>query len=222
LETKLRSKYFEHAFLPKLDIPRVEVDGKRYYQTPSGEKYRSVTTVLSELSKEGIAKWRKSVGEEQANKISGMASRRGTKLHNMMEDYIGNVEDFALNKMPTTTSLFMDLQPIVDLNIGKVYGIEYPLYSDRLRAAGTSDLICEYNGKPTILDYKTANKPKQKKWINNYFIQSTAYALMVKERYDLDIEQIVIMIAVDNDQPQVFVEDPNDFVKETIHVFDTY
>jgi genome maintenance exonuclease 1 len=124
--------------------------------------------------------------------------------------------------MPTTTALFLDLQPIVDLNVQEVYGIEYPLYSDRLRAAGTSDLICLYNGKPTILDYKTANKPKQEKWINNYFIQSTAYSIMVKERYDIDIEQIVIMIAVDNDQPQVFVKDPNDFISETTRIFDTY
>jgi genome maintenance exonuclease 1 len=218
----LRSKYFEHKLLPKIEIPRKEIDGKRHYVTPNGDAYRSVTTILSELSKEGIAKWREKVGEEQANKISGKASRRGTKLHNMMEDYVGNIEDFALNKMPTTTALFLDLQPIVDLNVQEVYGIEYPLYSDRLRAAGTSDLICLYDGKPTILDYKTANKPKQEKWINNYFIQSTAYSIMVKERYDIDIEQIVIMIAVDNDQPQVFVKDPNDFISETIHIFDTY
>ena len=218
----MRTKYFEHKPLPKLSIPREERDGKRYYVTPNGDAYRSVTTILSELSKEGIAKWRKEVGEEQANKISGMASRRGTKLHSMMEDYIGNVEDFALNKMPTTTALFLDLQPIVDLHVQEVYGIEYPLYSDRLRAAGTSDLICMYDGKPTILDYKTANKPKQEKWITNYFIQSTAYSMMVKERYDLDIEQIVIMIAVDNDLPQIFVKDPSEFIAETVRIFDTY
>ena len=218
----MRTKYFEHKPLPKIEIPRKEIDGKRYYVTPNGDAYRSVTTILSELSKEGIAKWREKVGHEEANRISSKASTRGTKLHNMMEDYVGNVEDFALNKMPTTTALFLDLQPIVDLNVQEVYGIEYPLYSDRLRAAGTSDLICLYDGKPTILDYKTANKPKQEKWINNYFIQSTAYAMMVKERYDIDIEQIVIMIAVDHDQPQVFVKDPNDFISETTRIFDTY
>ena len=132
------------------------------------------------------------------------------------------VEDFALNKMPTTTSLFLDIQPFVDSNLEEVYGIEYPLYSDRLRAAGTSDLICKYAGKPTVLDYKTSSKRKKEEWIENYFIQSTAYALMVKERYDLDIEQIVIMIAVEGDNPQVFVKDPSDYVKKTISIFDTY
>ncbi len=218
----MRNKYFDHKPLPKLEIPRQEIDGKRYYVTPNGDKYRSVTTILSELSKEGIAKWRKSIGEEKANEISGKASRRGTKLHTMMEDYVANVEDFALDKMPTTTSLFLDIQPFVDKNVETVYGIEYPLYSDRLRAAGTSDLICMYNGIPTILDYKTSGKPKKEQWIDNYFIQSTAYALMVKERYDLDIEQIVILIAVDGDLPQVFVKDPKDYVKRTIEVFDTY
>jgi hypothetical protein len=218
----LRTKHFTHKPFPKIEIPRKEIDGKRYYVTPGGDHYRSVTTVLSALSKEGIDKWRDKIGHEEANRISNKASTRGTKLHNMMEDYVGNVEDFALNKMPSTTSLFLDLQPYVDNNVEEVYGIEYPLYSDRLKAAGTSDLICMYNGKPTILDYKTANKPKQEKWIKNYFIQSTAYSMMVKERYDFDIEQIVIMIAVDNDNPQIFVKDPNEFVKETIHIFDTY
>lgn len=218
----MRTKYFTHKPLPKIEIPRKEIDGKRYYITPSGDRYRSVTTILSQLSKDGIDKWRKKIGEAEANKISTRASNRGTKLHTMMEDYVGNVEDFALNKMPITTSMFLDIQPYVDLNLEEVYGIEYPLYSDRLKAAGTSDLICKYAGKPTILDYKTSSKAKKEEWIENYFIQSTAYALMVKERYDLDIEQIVIMIAVEGDNPQVFVRDPNDYVKKTISIFDTY
>jgi hypothetical protein len=216
----VRTKYFEHNLLPRLEIPRVEVDGKRYYVTPNGDRYRSVTTILSKLSAEGISKWRSKVGEQEANRIASKASNRGTKLHTMMEDYIGNSEDFALNKMPTTTSLFLDLQPFVDKYVDEVYGIEYPLYSDRLRAAGTSDLICKYNGKVTVLDYKTANKPKREEWIQNYFIQSTAYALMVKERYDLDVEQIVIMIAVDNDSPQVYVKDPSEYTKSCINIFD--
>ncbi len=216
----MRTKYFEHNLLPRLEIPRVEVDGKRYYVTPNGDRYRSVTTILSKLSAEGISKWRSKVGEQEANRIASKASNRGTKLHTMMEDYIGNSEDFALNKMPTTTSLFLDLQPFVDKYVDEVYGIEYPLYSDRLRAAGTSDLICKYNGKVTVLDYKTANKPKREEWIQNYFIQSTAYALMVKERYDLDVEQIVIMIAVDNDSPQVYVKDPSEYTKSCINIFD--
>ena len=218
----MRNKYFTHKPLARLELPRTEIDGKRYYVTPNGDKYRSVTTILSQLSKDGIQKWRNQVGEAEANRISNKASTRGTKLHTMMEDYVANVEDFALDKMPTTTSLFLDIQPYVDTNVEEVYGIEYSLYSDRLRAAGTSDLICKYNGKNTILDYKTSGKLKKESWIENYFIQSTAYALMCKERYDIDIEQIVILIAVDGDLPQVFVKDPNDYVKRTIEVFDTY
>lgn len=218
----MRTKYFDHKPLPKIEIPRKEIDGKRYYVTPNGDQYRSVTTILSQLTQEAIQKWRNRVGEQEATKISTSASRRGTKLHTMMEDYVGNVEDFALNKMPITTSLFLDIQPFVDSNLEEVYGIEYPLYSDRLRAAGTSDLICKYAGKTTILDYKTSSKQKKEEWIENYFIQSTAYSLMVKERYDMDVEQIVIMIAVEGDTPQVFVKDPSDYVKKTIDIFDTY
>ena len=218
----MRTRYFTHKPFPKIEIPRQEVDGKRYYVTPTGERYRSVTTILSQLTKDAIQEWRDRVGEEEATKISTKASNRGTKLHTMMEDYVGNVEDFALNKLPTTTSLFLDIQPFVDSNLEEVYGIEYPLYSDRLKAAGTSDLICMYAGKPTVLDYKTSSKRKKEEWIENYFIQSTAYSLMVKERYDFDIEQIVIMIAVEGDSPQVFVKDPSEYVKKTISIFDTY
>ena len=147
----MRNKYFEHKPLPRLEIPRTEIDGKRYYVTPNGDKYRSVTTILSHLSKDGIQKWRNKIGEEEANKISTKASTRGTKLHTMMEDYVANIEDFALNKMPTTTSLFLDIQPYVDNNLEEVYGIEYPLYSDRLRAAGTTDLICKYKDRKSVV-----------------------------------------------------------------------
>ena len=218
----MRTKYFEHKPLPRIEIPRVEVDGKRYYVTPNGDQYRSVTTVLGNLPKEGLDRWREKVGEEEATRVMNKAAKRGTKLHNMMEDYVGNLEDFALGRMPSTISLFLDIQPFVDEHVSEVYGIEYPLFSDQLRAAGTSDLICVYDGKPTVLDYKTSNKKKRPEWIQNYFIQSTAYSLMVKERYDIDIEQIVIMIAVDEDKPQVFVRDPNEFAEETIHIFNNY
>ncbi|NDC22846.1 MAG: hypothetical protein EBZ49_01770 [Proteobacteria bacterium] len=218
----MRNKYFVHKPLPRLEIPRVEENGKRYYVTPNGDRYRSVTTILSQLSKQGIEEWRVRIGEEEATKITTKAATRGTKLHTMMEDYVANDEDFALNKMPTTTSLFLDIQPYVDKNVDEVYGIEYPLFSDRLRAAGTSDLICKYDGRVTILDYKTSSKRKRESWIENYFVQSTAYAIMVKERYDLDVEQIVILIAVADDLPQVFVKDPNEFASRTIEIFDTY
>lgn len=218
----LRTKYFEHNLLPRYEVPRVEIDGMRYYQTPTGEKYRSVTTVLSNLPKEGLDKWKERVGEEEAQRVMNKAAKRGTKVHTIMEDYVGNVEDFTLGKMPTTIALFLDLQPFVDEHVDTVYGIEYPLFSHRLKAAGTSDLICSYNGKKTILDYKTSNKKKKTEWITNYFIQSTAYAIMTKEVYDMDIEQIVIMIAVDNDKPQVFVRDPREFYEETHYVFDNY
>ena len=218
----MRNKYFVHKPLPRLEIPRVEEDGKRYYVTPNGDRYRSVTTILSQLSKQGIEEWRARIGEEEATKITTKAATRGTKLHTMMEDYVANDEDFALNKMPTTTSLFLDIQPYVDKNVDEVYGIEYPLFSDRLRAAGTSDLICKYDGRVTILDYKTSSKRKRESWIENYFVQSTAYAMMVKERYDLDVEQIVILIAVADDLPQVFVKDPNEFASRTIEIFNTY
>jgi genome maintenance exonuclease 1 len=218
----MRNKYFTHNLLPRIDVPRIEIDGKRFYQTPTGEKYRSVTTVLSNLPKEGLDRWRARVGEEEAQRVMNKAAKRGTKVHTIMEDYVNNLEDFALGKMPTTISLFLDIQPFIDKSVDEVFGIEYPLYSHTLKSAGTSDLICRYDGKLTILDYKTSNKQKKEEWIENYFVQSTAYAIMVEEIYGMKIEQIVIMIAVDDDKPQVFIRDPEDFRKRTIEIFNTY
>ena len=193
-------------------LPTENVDGKRYYVTPTGEKYPSVTSVTGLLSRDGIKKWRKRVGAETANKISTQAARHGTSAHQLFEDYIknDNFEEKFKGAMPTTQQAFISLEK--ELNqIGTVHALEAPLYSHKLQLAGRVDCIAEYfDDKISIIDFKTSRKPKERKWIQNYFIQETAYAKMFEELTGKTIHAIITMIAVSNGSSQLFIEQPSD------------
>ena len=192
-------------------LPTENIDGKRYYVTPTGEKYPSVTSVTGLLSRKGIQEWRKRVGEKTANKISTQAAGHGTKVHQLFEDYIknDNFEEKFKGAMPTTQQAFISVEK--ELNqIGTVHGLESPLYSHKLQLAGRVDCIAEWDGKLSVIDFKTSAKPKQEKWIQNYFIQETAYAKMFEELTGKTIETIVTLIAVSDGTSQLFVEQPSD------------
>ena len=192
-------------------LPTENIDGKRYYITPTGEKYPSVTSVTGLLNRDGIKKWRKRVGEKTANKISTQAARHGTSAHQLFEDYIrnDNFEEKFKGAMPTTQQAFISLEK--ELNqIGIVHGLESPLYSHNLQLAGRVDCIAEYDGKLSVIDFKTSAKPKKEEWIQNYFIQETAYAKMFEELTGEIIHTIITMIAVGNGSSQLFIEQPSD------------
>lgn len=189
--------------------------GKRHYVTPSGNVYPSVTTITGLYNKSSIMEWRKRIGEEQANKISTQAANRGTKLHKVCEDFLNN--NLSLEKeMPTTIHLFRSIQPILEKSIGNIYSIEVPLYSDHLRVAGRVDCIAEFEGKPSVIDFKSSSKPKSEDYIINYFMQTAAYAVMFEERTGIPIPRLAIIIAVENDYPQVFVKKRDTYIGEFI------
>ena len=192
-------------------LPTENINGKRYYITPTGEKYPSVTSVTGLLNKESIKKWRKRVGEKKANKISTQAARHGTSAHQLFEDYIknDNFEEKFKSAMPTTQQAFISLEK--ELNkIGTVHALEAPLYSHELQMAGRVDCIAEYFGdKISIIDFKTSAKPKRREWIENYFIQETAYAKMFEELTGKKVHSIITMIAVNNGSSQLFIEEPS-------------
>ena len=199
-------KTFEILDYDFQSLPTENIDGKRYYITPTGEKYPSVTSVTGLLNKEAIKKWRKRVGEKQANKISTQAARHGTSAHQLFEDYIrnDNFEEKFKGAMPTTQQAFISLEK--ELNqIGIVHGLESPLYSHNLQLAGRVDCIAEYDGKLSVIDFKTSAKPKKEEWIQNYFIQETAYAKMFEELTGETIHTIITMIAVGNGSSQLFL-----------------
>jgi len=193
----------------------------RHYVDPEGNQYPSITTVLSILSREAIQKWRERVGEEEANRISRVASSRGTKIHNIIEKYIANDPEYLQGEMPHNIQTFKDIQPIVDQNLSKVYSIEAPLYSKHLGVAGRVDCVGVWNGKDSIIDWKTSRKEKKKEWISNYFMQAAAYAIMWEERTGMPIKQLVVAIAGDTG-PQVFIEDRDNWTAELINTISEY
>ena len=185
-------------------------NGKRFYATPAGELYPSITSILGEFSKASILEWRKRVGETEANKISGKASRRGTRLHSVCEKYIQNEDGFLAGELPHIVELFKTIEPFLD-RIDNVHGVELGLYSDHFGVAGRTDLIAEFDGKLSVIDYKTSNRTKKKEWCESYFAQGSFYAIAYEELTQIPVSQVVIVIAVDNDQPQLFVEKRNDW-----------
>lgn len=209
-------KTFNHLNTTTLcKLERSEYNGKRYYVSPTGRRLPSVTTFLSHFKGDSIAKWRAKVGEEEANKISARAGRRGTKFHSLMESYIGNEKGF-LNEtvMPDMKLAFNNMLPTLD-RIDNVHFLETMLYSETLGLAGQVDCIAEFDGVPSVIDFKTSLKIKKEEWILGYFEQCTCYSLMYEEMTGIKARQIVVLISVDHEpEPQVFVKDRNDYMPE--------
>lgn len=207
---------FNHVKLDALnfELESVTTESGRTYKTPGGNTYPSITTVLSSYNKKALFEWRQRVGEEEANRVSRKASNRGTKLHNTVEKYLLNeMSPLQMHTiMPDTKELFLKLKPFLDTHVNNIYGIEQPLFSDELRLAGRCDCIGEWDGKISIIDWKTANYNKEKSQIANYFMQGTAYAEMFGERTGIIIDQIVIAIAIENEQPQIFIENKKNYI----------
>jgi len=213
---------FEHVPVELTEMDAVTTDEGRKYRTPEGINLPSITTVLSILSRDSIAKWRARVGEAEANRISHRASSRGTKVHEIIEKYIDNNEDYKDGYTPDIVSSFLDVKSILDDRIGRVYAQEAPLYSNHLGVAGRVDCVAEFDGKLSIIDFKTSLKPKRKDWVKNYFMQESAYAIMWEERTGMPIVQLVTIISVDNAPPQVFIEHRDNWVRPLRETIEKY
>jgi genome maintenance exonuclease 1 len=171
-----------------------------------------------------IFEWRKRIGAEAANKITAKSSSRGTKLHTICENYVLNeLSDMKIQMMmPDIKDFFMQLKPLMDQHIGKVYGTEQALFSHRLRLAGRTDCIAEWDGKLSIIDYKNSIREKSESNILNYFIQGTGYAEMFEDRTGLPVEQVVVLIANEEGKPQMFVKEKNNYLKNLHQYIDNY
>lgn len=179
-------------------------DNGRKYVTPEG-KFSSITTILGYRDRYKWAKWRKQIGEEEANRITRHATTRGTKVHSLAEDYLNNVEIDTKGEMPHHIQSFNVIKKVCNEHIGKVYAQEVPLYSIDLKAAGRVDCIAEFDGELSIVDFKTSGRIKTEDEISNYFMQECAYAHMFEEGTGVPIKQLVTIMVVDNDSnPIVF------------------
>ena len=216
-------KLFNHKFIDKIELTENYQTGQRRYQLPDGSLVPSVTTVLSSLDKGHLDVWRKRVGEVEADKITNQAKNRGTAIHKLAEDYLMNKEDYHVGAMPINLYDFKNhLKPYLDGRVDNILGIEYPLFSKRLKTAGRTDLIADWDGSPAIIDFKTSRKPKKEEWITNYKMQAAFYAAALYEMTGIEVKQSVILISVDNDEPQVFVQNVYTWISEFIKVRNQY
>ena len=197
-----KPKIFTHNSVEKKpDLQTKTIQGKRFYILPDGNKLPSITTVLSARGNEGIARWRASVGEQVANTIMRNAANRGTAVHTLTENYLNNEELSQQGVLPT--ALFTILKTELD-KINNIAMQEGALYSEKWGVAGRVDCIAEYDGKLSVIDFKTSTKDKKEEWVENYFIQTAFYAAAFYERTGIPIKQGVILISVDEHEPQVF------------------
>ena len=198
-------KKFNHYASSLLDLKTENIDGKRHYITPDGNRYVSITTLLSNLSKAGIQKWRNRVGVEEANRISTKASRQGTGVHSICESYIKNEDGFLDGRMPNEVEMFQSIESLLDC-IDDVHCVEGALYSDELKLAGRTDLIAKFDNQLAVIDYKTSRKIKTWEMCHSYFMQGAFYAMAYEERTGIPINNIVIIMAVENEKPLLFRE----------------
>lgn len=203
------------SFAP-IDLEPVMIDGRRVYPVPSGGKYPSITTVLGVCpkKKKKLNEWRQRVGAEKAQAISTRSATRGTHFHKIVEDYLNNcynVEAYKGQHLP----LLMFKNAVPTLNrITKVYLQEAALYSDHLEVAGRVDCIGEFDGVPSIIDFKTSKEEKKEEWMEDYYIQETVYGCMFFELYKTRIKQLVTIVACEDGNTQVVIKTPDKYYLE--------
>jgi len=213
---------FTHKSVEIPEVSTKTVNRKRFYVAPDGNLYPSITTVLSVRSKEGLAEWRKRVGEDVANYIARTAAHRGTKVHKMVEDFLNNHEVEKDNREFLPFCLFQQLKPILTEKVNNIYAQECGLWSDKYKVAGRVDCIAEYDGVPSIIDFKTSRSSRNDDYNLDYYIQASAYAEMFEERTGTPIEQIVILCVTEDGEVQEFVKKKHEYLPllvETVEQF---
>ena len=188
-----------------LDLNRRNIDESRYYEVGDDVVYPSVTSVISFISRKKFADWRARVGEEAANKKTKHATTRGTKLHLVLEHYLQNNDYKPLDEYqpPLIQLMFSAAKSHLDARINNVYHQETSMYSPRLCLAGTVDLICEVDGELSIVDFKTSEKAKPEEWLEDYFVQLSAYWAMFSERTGVVPKKLVVFLVAENGDVQI-------------------
>ena len=195
----------DESKLPKTKGKRI--DGMRFYEV-DGKAFPSITTVLGALPKPSLVAWRKSVGEEAAKWEMNRAARRGSAVHTLVEQYLKGETPAIRDVLPL--GMFRLLKPYLD-QVDNIHCLEQIMYSKKLTIAGQVDCVAEYNGKLSVIDFKTANKERVDSWNENYYIQCTAYAHMYEELFGTPIDQIVILQAGEDGSAKSFIKNKADY-----------
>lgn len=203
---------FNHVPVNFTQSELIERDDGHYYQTPSGVIYPSITTMLhktqSQEKQESLQNWKEQ--EIASSYITQEAAIIGSETHKLIENYLNgsqNSEKFRL----LSEAHFTNLLPFVN-KINDIHGVELRLYSDKMKLAGTSDCIAKYDGKLSVIDYKTKRSNQQEEWMTDHFIQATSYGIMFKELTGIEIQQIVILVSSEKNTRAEFVKNPKDYV----------
>jgi len=212
-----------HYCPPKVlpDLFSETLPSGRFYTLPDGSRLPSVTTVLGVRKKASIQQWRDKVGSVEANKITKKASGRGTGMHTLCEKYLRNEKNIYNGSMPDGKEMFLQIKPFVD-RIDNIHFQEQALYSKGIWMAGRVDVIAEFDGVLSVIDFKTSSKTKKREYVLDYFAQCTAYSMMYEELTGVPINQLVIIMGVTNEKPQLFVEkveDHTDYLLESIRIY---
>jgi len=209
---------FNHIHHEFPTIKRFNDNGARLYRTPSGKAYPSVTSITGQLAKKAIQAWRERIGKEKAAAITAKASKQGTRVHLLCEDYLSNKE---FRNKEFDLEMWHSIKPELDC-IDNIHGLESKLYSDHLEIAGTVDCVGEYKGKLSVIDFKTSSKFKTKEQIKNYFMQTAAYAVAFEERTKVPVSNLLIIMAVAHEGVVIFEEKRDNYINEFIDLRETY
>ena len=205
-------KEFNHIPVNFTQSELIEKDGGHYYQTPSGVVYPSITTMLqktqSEEKQKSLQNWREQ--EIAADYITQQAAVVGSETHKLIENYLNGEEILEKSRL-LSEAHFNNLLPFVD-KINDIHGIELRLYSDKMKLAGTSDCIANYDGKLSIIDYKTKRSNQREEWLTDHFIQATSYGVMFNELTGIKVEQVVILVSSEKNTRMEFMKNPDDYL----------
>ena len=221
MSKKFISPQYDITELEYLEFDTIQENGQRFYVDESGRKYPSVTTVVGLSTRDQIKLWRNKVGEETANKISTSTANRGSKFHALVEEYLRKESDYIEFDNILQEQMFKSVQPVLDSIVP--LAIEAPLYSDYLKMAGRVDCVGIFEDAVAIIDFKTSSKYKEEKYAKPWFLQMTAYAIMVEELTGTPVHECCAVVAVEGMNAfQLFVTEPQNHVTELYDLRERY
>jgi len=205
--------FTHHNFLGELELNKKETNGIRLYNLPDRQWVPSITSVTSFYNRQIFIDWRKRVGIEEANRITKKATARGTDFHEAAQAYLENKELNWENFLPATQFMFHHAKPYLD-KINNIHAIERTLYSEFLGLAGRVDCIAEYEGELAVIDFKTSEKIKPEKWLENYFVQEMFYASAYYELTGIPVKKLITLMVTPGGEVKVFDKrNKGDYIK---------
>ena len=205
--------FIHNNYLGDIELNKKETPGCRLYQVPNGDWVPSITSVTSFYNREIFVKWRKRIGEEEANKITRKATARGTDYHEVAQAYLENKELNWDDYRPLSKLMFHHSKPYLD-KINNIHAIERTLYSEYLGLAGRVDCIGEYEGELAVIDFKTSEKIKPEAWLENYFVQEMFYATAYYELTGIPVKKLITIMVTPGGEVKVFDKrNKGDYIK---------